>query len=88
MASQIDAMSVSGPLGDQSRMDQGPMAIQDGALCMCPFDPEVDSVEVLLRTDGHPLNARLELLQGSNDDEQIIELCTEHGLDHQFHAIF
>ena len=81
LAASVVADDVDRPSGECLASS---MTIQGGALRTYPFDPSVESVEVLLRTDGRPLNARIELLQGPNNNKQVIELYTEDGADRPF----
>ena len=61
--------------------------IQGGALRTYPFEPCVESIQLFLETDGRPLNARIELLQGPNNNKQIIELYSQDGSNLPFFCI-
>lgn len=84
LAAKVAADDVDRPAAD---IASAAMTIQGGALRTYPFDPSVESVQVMLKTDGRPLNARIELLQGPNNNKQVIELYTEDGLDRPFFAV-
>jgi len=84
LAAYVIANDVDEPISDFRATS---MTVQGGALRTYPFDPSLESVEIMLKTDGRPLNARIELLQGPNNNKQVIELYTEDGLDRPFFCI-
>jgi hypothetical protein len=86
LAANVVADNVDQPSPDCASVSSS-TTIQGGALRTYAFDPSVDSVQCLLKTDGRPLNARIELLQGPNNNKQVIELYTEDGCDRPFFAV-
>ena len=81
------AAETSGPSVHDTELADSPVTIQGGALRTFPFDPMVESVMVLLKTDGRPLNSRIELMQGPNNNKQVVEVYTEDGMDRPFYIV-
>jgi hypothetical protein len=84
LAASLIANDVDEPISDFSSTS---VTVQGGALRTYPFDPNVQRVEIMLKTDGRPLNARIELLQGPNNNKQVIELYADDGLSRPFFAV-
>lgn len=57
----------------------GSTYIDGGAIRMYPFSAEVDQLQVLLKTDGKLLKAKIELLNGPNNVKQEYEVYASSG---------
>lgn len=64
-----------------------PKICQGGAVITERFEPEVQSVQVFLQSEGRPLQCRIELIQGPNNVKQVMEVYTEEGSTRPFYTI-
>jgi len=83
----IKAEFIAGNVNRPVESSADSITIQGGALRTFPFDASVESVLVAIETDGRPLNARIELIQGPNNNKEVIEVYTEDGLERPFFCV-
>ena len=62
-----------------SLAEETPDLVQGGKIAAYTFGAEVDSVQVLLKTDERNMKAKIELTQGPNQVKQVIELYASVG---------
>lgn len=62
--------------------------VQGSAVKSWDLDHEVSSARIALKTDGRPLNAQVELVQGPNAPKYNIDIYTEDGMLRPFVCVF
>ena len=61
--------------------------VQGGAVFTTLFQSSVSSVQIFLKSDGRPINSRIELLQGPDNDKAVIDVYSEDGNLHPFYGV-
>ncbi len=84
ITAELSDMNINMPTTDSMSKLQN---IQGGALKTYTFDGYVDSVQVFIKTDGRPISSRIELLQGPNNNKQVIDVYSEDGFTRPFFCI-
>lgn len=64
-----------------------PSLIQGGSLNTYRFKTNVESVQVMIKTNGLALNARVELFQGPENDKHVMDIYSENGSERPFYAV-
>lgn len=62
--------------------------VEGGAVHTVALDGAVGQVQVLLKTDGKQLSARVELLTGPNNIKQFFEIFTNNGALNSLYVVF
>jgi hypothetical protein len=61
--------------------------VQGGAVHSRGLDARVECCKVIINTDGRPLNAKIELIQGPEANKYVIDVYTEDGQKRPFCAL-
>ena len=61
--------------------------IQGDSLKTFIVDSQVKRVQILITTDGRPIDSRIELVQGPNNNKQVIEIYNDDGYIRPFYCI-
>ena len=77
MSSAYDVLSAEGP-GD---------LVQGGKIAPYTFESDVDSVQILLKTEQRNLKAKIELTQGPNQVKQTVEIYASVGYKVPFYCV-
>lgn len=67
-------------LMSQGTRGDGDEYVQGGSQSTFELPPMVERAQVLLKTEGRPLNARVEVLQGPNNNKMTIEVYSHDGI--------
>jgi len=87
LAALVGADSRTQSVSERLEQLASPRTIEGGVLDTFLFGPSVERIQVLLTTDGHPLNSRIEMVKGPDNVEQVIEIYCENGLERPFFVI-